>query len=376
MTATPYDVLVESASRLFAADTLDEFAEHNISDAASLVEQNRLVLESARLLLSEQCCVPVRYERSFFPDHADDFSHLRNLARAFRMEALLSASHEEFGTAALVGVDILELANAVRRGGLVVDLLVSIAISGVAMDLLRKLRGNLDEATRLTLREALRSLEHEQEPFAAIYARDQAWERAVGAENEPCIFTEHELMEPGECGLSEDEQRVVFALMQQMAELPESEQREMQYNQHRHSLALMRMLGVDLALRSWHAQTHSYPASLGLLVPQHLPQVPEDPFTGDAFVYRPVDSRTFLLYSTGPTMADHGGVFGPWYGVAAGLADLCLDENDYYDSWQNRCACAEQRGFVSRILHTLHSWWRKWRYWLTTQRTFRRRMSR
>ena len=168
MTATPYEALVESASRLLAADTLGEFDEHNISDAASLVEQNRLVLDSARHLLSHQCCVPVRYEQSFFPDHADDFSHLRNLARAFRVEALFAASHEEFGTAALAGVDILELANAVRRGGLVVDLLVSIAISGVAMDLLRKLRGNLDEAARVTLRDSLRSLEHEREPFADI----------------------------------------------------------------------------------------------------------------------------------------------------------------------------------------------------------------
>jgi hypothetical protein len=362
MTATPYEALVESASRLISADTLADFEEHNISDAASLAEQNRHVLDSARHLLTQQCCVPVRYERSFFPDHADDFSHLRNLARAFRVEALFAASHGEFGTAALAGVDILELANAVRRGGLVVDLLVSIAISGVAMDLLRKLRGNLDEATRLTLRDALRSLQHEQEPFSDIYARDQAWERAVGAENEPCDFTAHELMDPQECGLSEDEQRVVIAIMQQMAELPDSEQREMQYNQDRHSLALMRMLSVDLALRSWHAQTHSYPSSLGLLVPQHLPEVPEDPFTGNAFVYRPVDSRTFLLYSTGPTMADHGGVFGPWYGVAAGLADLCLDENDYYDSWHNRCAGAVQRGLVSRISHTLHSWWHTWRY--------------
>ena len=110
----------------------------------------------------------LRYEKAFFADHSEDCSQLRKLARAFRVEALFAASREEFSTAALAGVDILELANAVRRGGLVVDSLVSIAISGIAIESLRKLRGNLDEATRVTLRDSLRSLEHEREPFADI----------------------------------------------------------------------------------------------------------------------------------------------------------------------------------------------------------------
>ncbi len=115
VTATPYEALVESASRLNAADTLADFEEHNISDAASLAEQNRHVLDSARHLLTQQCCVPVRYERSFFSDHADDFSHLRQFAQAFRAKTLLAASHEKFATAALIGVDLLELAITVSQ---------------------------------------------------------------------------------------------------------------------------------------------------------------------------------------------------------------------------------------------------------------------
>lgn len=369
MTVTPYEALVESASRLVGADTLDEFDAHNISDAASLVEQNRPVFESARHFLSQQCRVPLRYEKEFFADHSDDCSQLRKLARALRAEALLAASRGEYSTAALAGVDILELANAMRRGGLVVDSLISIAISGIALESLRKLRGNLDEATRVTLRDSLRRLEHEREPFAENYARDQAWERAVGWEDAPCDAAELELRDPEECGLSEDEQRAIFSMIREFGELPDSEQRALQEDQDRHILALMRMLRVDLALRSWHAQTHSYPSSLALLVPEHLLEVPDDPFTGNPFIYRPVEGGTFLLYSPGPKRTDLGGAFGPWPAVAAGAADLGLDENDYWDAWQGCCATTGRRGVLFRMLSKLRTWWRAWRQWIAKRRS-------
>jgi hypothetical protein len=364
MTVTPYEALVESASRLVAADSLIEFDEHNISAAASLVEQNRPVFESARHFLSQQCRVPLRYEKEFFADHSEDCSQLRKLARALRAEALFAASRGDYSAAALTGVDILELANAIRRGGLVVDSLISIAISGIALERLRKLRGNLDEATRVTLRDSLQRLEREREPFAAICTRDQDWERAVGWEDAPGDSTELELRDPEECGLSEDQQRAVFSLIQELAERPEPERREMQENQDRHVLALMRMLRVDLALRSWRAQTHSYPSSLALLVPEHLLEVPDDPFTDNSFIYRPVEGGTFLLYSTGPKNTDLGGAFGPWPSVAAGAADLCLDENDYWDSCDGCCVTTVRHGVLFRILSKLRTWWRAWRQWI------------
>jgi hypothetical protein len=368
MTVTPYEALVESASRLVGADTLDAFDAHNISDAASLVEQNRPVFESARHFLSQQCRVPLRYEKEFFADHSEDCSQLRKLARALRAKALFAASRGDYSAAALTSVDILELANAMRRGGLVVDSLISIAISGIALESLRKLRGNLNEATRVTLRDSLRSLEHEREPLAEIYARDRAWERTVGWEDAPCDPSELELRNPEECGLSEDEQRAILTLIQEFGNLPESEHRELQENQDRHVLALMRMLRVDLALRSWHAQTHSYPSSLALLVPEHLLEVPDDPFTGSSFIYRPVEGGTFLLYSTGPKKTDFGGAFGPWPAVAAGAADLGLDENDYWDSWQGCCATTVRRGVLFRMLSKLRTWWRAWRQWIAKSR--------
>ena len=190
------------------------------------------------------------------------------------------------------------------------------------------------------------------------FARDQAFDRAVGYENTPWDVATQELMDPNECGLSEDEQRQLFQLMQGFFDWPESDQREMQHDIDRHVIALMRMLSVDLALRSRYASTNSFPPSLETLVPQHLLELPIDPFKGDSFVYRPVAGGSFLLYSTGPKQADHGGTFGPWPSVAAGVADLCLDENDY---WQECCVIPTRPGLVSRIAATLQAWRRVWR---------------
>jgi hypothetical protein len=331
MTATPYEALVESASRLVETEAIADLDDHNIAAAAALVERNRPVLDSARRLLGHQCSVPVRYEHSFLPGHVDDFSHLRNLARAFRVESLLAASRDDYAAAALVGVDMLELANAARRGGLIVDLLVGNAISGVAVESLRKFRAKLDETTRRTLRTHLERLEDEREPYDDIYARDQAWEQAVGCKEEPREFTRHVLMEPDECGLSEDEQQQILQCIREMVERPEADKRKMQHDLDHQTLAMTRLLRVDSALRSWYASTKTLPNNLAVLVPQYLEELPPDPFTGDHFIYRPVGSSSFVLYSTGPKKCDGGGSFGHWSSVAAGHADLCLDADEFWE---------------------------------------------
>jgi hypothetical protein len=252
VTVTAYEALVQSASQLIEPDAFGDLDDGDLSAASELLEHNRAALQSARCALSQRCAVPVRYEESFFSDHCDDFSHLRNLARAFRAEALLAASHENYGAAALVGIEMLDLGNAARRGGLVTDAQVGIAISGIALDI------------------------------------------------------------------------------QQMADLPESDLQKMQLDQDNRGLALLRMLVVDLALRSWRETFHTFPDGLVSLTPSLLPTLPLDPYTGKSLLYRPLNDTSFFLYSTGPKAFDGGGEFGPWPHVAAGCADLCLDADDYW----------------------------------------------
>lgn len=358
MTGTPYELLVESASQLTATEALADIEVHNISDAANLMEQNRLAVDLARHLLGPHCRVLVRYDRSFFPDHTDDFSHLRNLARAFKVEALLAASRADFATAASVGLNILELANAVRRGGLIVDLLVGNVISGIGVESLRKIRAHLNDKTRRQLIDALQRLENEREPYVDICARDQEFENVVGSKEGPLDAAFQEVMDSDDCGLSEEEQQLILHLLQEYDSLSEPDKRDRQDNLDLQSLAMTRLLSVDVALRSWAASANGLPRNLADLVPRYLSIVPADPFTDKNFIYRPNADSTFVLYSTGPKKVDGGGMFGPWPSVCAGLADLCLDTGDYLDCWHDCRVSAVQTSLLSRILSNLHSWWR------------------
>jgi hypothetical protein len=328
-------MLIESAARLTDVDALAVLDEAQVSAASSLLQQNQLALESVRRVLGPECVVPVRYEEAFFSEHCEHFSHLRNLARAFQAEAWLAASRNDFRAAARSGIDTLELANAIRRGGLLTDLLVGIAISGIAMEALRRIRTKLDNGTRRQAIDQLHRLEAQREPFTDIVARDRDWEVAVGYEDKPCDFMSHELSDPEECGLSEDEQKEIRRLLQEMADLPETEQRKMQHDQDNHILALMRMLAVDLALRHVYDTTGRFPDELLSLTPQPLARLPLDPYTEQPFIYRQLGVASFCLYSTGPKLSDGGGHFGPWPSVAAGCADLCLDADDY---WPGGCS--------------------------------------
>ncbi|MDY0170117.1 MAG: hypothetical protein RBS80_26470 [Thermoguttaceae bacterium] len=347
MATTPYEALVESAARLTDVDTLADIDAAHTSTASELLNQNQGALESARRALGPTCVVPVRYEEAFFDEHCDHFSHLRNLARAFRAEAWLAASRNDFRSAALIAIDILELANAVRRGGLVTDLLVGIAISGIAIEFLRKIRTQIDNDTRRRVMDELHRLEAERESFDDVVARDRDWEIAVGYEDKHCDSMSLEMDDPEECGLSEEEQKEIRQLVQQIADLPESDQRKMQRDQDYRILASMRLLAVDLALRDCHATSGSFPNDLSSLTPQPLAELPLDPYTENSFLHRRISAASFDLYSTGPKLTDGGGHFGPWPSVAAGCADLCLDADDYMHAC---CSLPRPQGIVQRMV--------------------------
>ena len=116
--------------------------------------------------------------------------------------------------------------------------------------------------------------------------------------------------------------------VQSFASLPKNEQNAFHADQDRHNIALLRMFTIDLALRSHHHAKSSYPGDLRSLIPDTLSRLPLDPFTVQSFLYRRLSADSFTLYSTGPSKIDHGGVFGPWMMVAAGGADLCLDDSE------------------------------------------------
>jgi len=65
-----------------------------------------------------------------------------------------------------------------------------------------------------------------------------------------------------------------------------------------------------VALERYRRVHAAYPESLDALVPGRLDSVPEDPFTGSAFVYKRVD-KDYQLYSLGWGQSDDGGATIP-----------------------------------------------------------------
>jgi hypothetical protein len=63
---------------------------------------------------------------------------------------------------------------------------------------------------------------------------------------------------------------------------------------------------IFLALYAYHARFHAYPGTLDDLKTRLGWQLPEDPFSGNPFIYKQKD-HGFLLYSIGPNLKDDGG---------------------------------------------------------------------
>jgi hypothetical protein len=70
--------------------------------------------------------------------------------------------------------------------------------------------------------------------------------------------------------------------------------------------ALIMTSRTGLACRVFKARTGRYPDSLAELVPDLVPAVPIDPFTGDPLVYRR-EGEGFVVYSLGSNQKDDGG---------------------------------------------------------------------
>jgi len=63
---------------------------------------------------------------------------------------------------------------------------------------------------------------------------------------------------------------------------------------------------LALALKIYKAGKGEYPDALAELVPDILPQLPQDPFTGKDFIYKK-EGKGFLIYSLGENTKDEGG---------------------------------------------------------------------
>lgn len=107
-------------------------------------------------------------------------------------------------------------------------------------------------------------------------------------------------------------------------------------------LALLRLVRTELAIHGYRRDEGNFPTSLQTLVPAWLNEVPLDPFSGQALVYR-ADAEGYLLYSVGNDGTDDGGILDECIGMTPGTdfsLESCRLQSIASQQWQPQAAAS------------------------------------
>lgn len=240
---SPYESLVTAGNALVGVEIFSNGGIPTSEDALAYLTSNRAHLEAARGVLGPDCRVPLEFDIAYFSEHSKAFTPLRNLAQSFGLELWLADEAKDYVRAADIAVDILSLANAIRRGGLVADFLVAVAVAGLAVEALVKMRDRLKPSERRALSRELARIELEKDPLATIIARDRGWEAVVDQPIEKLDIAKLSVVDPTECGLTEEQQRELLVVLHTIAEMPEEAHRSLYESMDKRTDVLLRIFG-------------------------------------------------------------------------------------------------------------------------------------
>jgi len=253
-------------------------------DAASEAELRRFVTQNseafatARVGLDRECCVPIAYDASSIKAEYEREAAVRDMGLAFIAEGRLAEMERKTVRAMRSYLDASRLSCAGARGGLLVNLLGGWAVEEIAMDRACRLRKSLTSEECRDLIPVLQAIDANREPVSEGFARERMWGRRT---------------EPWRGRLS-----FLFDWITKYREIVKQEE----YGHRARTCLLI----CELGLRSYRLEQGGDPVKLDELVPDHLPALPVDPFTGNPPVYRRT-STGYQLYCVGPNGRDDGG---------------------------------------------------------------------
>ncbi len=256
-------------------------------------------LDLARAAMDRECVVPLEYSMSDLD--VEKLWAFRALGRAFLAEGKLAEMNGRPADAVEDYLNVIRVGQKVSRGGMIIDWLVGQAVEGIGVEALTELRGTLTPDQCRELIDILQTLDANFEPLEDVWARDELWGR-VALDWKAQLAQRFSMI----AGTDSD----LRPLLQATAD---------------RSQAKLRLLICGLALRAYSVEKGHPPEKLADLVPEYLPEVPEDPYSGTRLVYRR-NPTGYVLYSVGPDGRDDGGQPGPYgYGLEPGT-DMLLDK--------------------------------------------------
>jgi hypothetical protein len=252
-----------------------------LEEIRSVVSRNAKALETVRLGLKKQSAVPVTNDMNWFNLHWIQMAAHKSMAQLLMAEGFVHLQEGRTNEAARCFTDCIVFAHSAHRRGLVVDELVGIACQAMGARRLVQLAPHVSPDTLQEILPNLVALDQAQEPAAAILRRDREWSRAAYG-----VWRWMWM-------------RIV------MFKYTRDSEASFEKKQVR-SVAALRLVMTELAIRGYQAKNGKPPGALTELVPAWLPAVPLDPFSNRPLVYR-VTTNSFQIYSVGPDGKDDQG---------------------------------------------------------------------
>ena len=233
-----------------------------------LASANAETLALARSGLGKPCQVPFSCP---YPITVNRRYALYGLARAFWAEGELAEREGRMTDATQSYLDSIRTGYGMSRGGLMSDWFTGGVILVSGAERVHNIRFELESNHCVELANRVYELDIEAEPWTDIRNRNAAYEYLRGGW----------------------QSRVLSRI--------DGSERLLRDN-HRSVHAKTRLVTCSLALQAYHLDHDAWPGSLDDLVPEYLPEVPEDPFIGEPVVYH-CDGPGYQLYCLPPETA-------------------------------------------------------------------------
>jgi hypothetical protein len=256
-------------------------------------------LEAARAGMTHSALVTVRYDES--GAGRSTLEALHQLAVAFEMESEFAVQEGRDGDAMGILVDALRLGKMASDGGVFQNLDFGTSIRfRYGIQPLSRLRHRLSAEDRRTLLAALTDLELADESPASRLVRDRAWfDRSFNWQQRLARLLEN-------AAYQTDWNAVVVGLRARDA-------------------TMLRLLICEVAIDMHRMELGRDPDELAELAPSILAEIPLDPYSDRAFIYRRQEVG-HVLYSVGADRVDNDG--RPATGLFA-PGDIVLDQYEF-----------------------------------------------
>jgi hypothetical protein len=251
-----------------------------ISKSHNAIQDYSGQLGELRELLKRPIAVPIHRD---FDDIMDELTNVREVARAIAARGDSQIATSKIDEALDDYLLEIRYGIGIRRGGLLIHMLLGVACSGGGIEPLYRYRVGCSATKSKNIVDDLIRLSEQLEPGEVFAERDRAWSIQQG-------WHPH-----------------LQHLMLEFADAPLARM-DMYQAAAKRELAELRLLATEYAITRYLEDKGTLPSKLDDLIPVYLPRQLEDPFSldGQAFQYKMTETA-FILYSLGSNGVDDGG---------------------------------------------------------------------